>query len=485
LTAAASFTGPRCGLDMWHPTGAPERRLAIGSLAGESDATEGAVDLVLVAPSAEEASSEWVEAAIVQAAELLSADGLLWIMVGRRWRRSAERSVSRCGLTVIDAVLAIPGWRQAEHLVPLSPVALRDAAYRHLGGERLGASMLRWLIALPFVRRLVQRMSPACAYAVARDPGLQAFRWLGELDGTGVATATVSLGTRSDARVAVALRFPPGRAAPDLVVKAALDEAGVKRLTAERAALERLGTTAAGAGTAVPVAGRHRTRDWLLATDLLPGRSAAAILSRAPRRLLPIASAVADWLLRWNAATARRSLASPAPLDRWLLGPLGRLAAAGVAPVPYARALELLASRIEGGQLILAAAHGDLTMANVMAGGPTLAILDWEAAAPAGLPLSDLWYMLADGVARAARVPHAVAVKALAGGSSPAPRALGAVPARHAAALGLTVEEASLAFHSCWLAHADDELRRGVADAPFTAVVRAVAEEPRLWPRYG
>jgi hypothetical protein len=121
-------------------------------------------------------------------------------------------------------------------------------------------------------------------------------------------------------------------------------------------------------------------------------------------------------------------------------------------------------------------------MSNILVAGPAPGILDWESATATGLPLVDLWYALADGVARAGRVTHASAVEALATRTAPAPTALARIPAEHAAALRLSIDETILAFHVCWLGHADDELRRGAKDRQFCGVVRAVAALRLLWP---
>jgi hypothetical protein len=281
--------------------------------------------------------------------------------------------------------------------------------------------------------------------------------------------------------VAVVLRFQRRGHAPDLVVKVALDEAGMYRLQSERAALERLGAGAAGAAAAVPVP-KPSSCPWVLATGVLEGRSAATVLASAPRRLLPIAGGVSDWLLRWNAATASRAAATAELLDQLMIAPVRRLVAAGTATEQYAHAITMLARRVEGHGLVTVAAHNDLTMANVLVGREAPGILDWEAATAAGLPLVDLWYVLADGVARAGSVTRASAVEALVTGRPPAPPALARLPAQHAAALRLTLDETLVAFHACWLGHADDELRRGLADGPFTHVVRVTAARRLLWP---
>jgi hypothetical protein len=483
VTPPATFAGPRGELDMWHPTGAPRRRLALGHYAGESDCEDaGPIDLAIIAPSPLQAGPDWLERAIALAARRLGEGGVLWIIVPRRRRGTAERSLGRCQLVLLDAVLAIPPWPRSAHLVPLAPAAVRDAGPRHLGLPRAVAWSLGSLVGVGAGRRLLARMAPSCALVAAREPWLPMFRWLGDLDGTGVATATVSSGPRRDARVAVALRFRPHRRSPDLVVKTALDQPGVERVQAERAALERFGPTAAAAGAVVPVP-KPCSCPWVLATDPLVGRSGAAVLASAPRRLLPVAGTVADWLARWNAATASRAVASAEVLEELVVGPVRRLVADGAVSAPYAQAMAMLAARLEGRDLVWVAAHSDLTMGNVLATSPAPGIMDWESATAAGLPLVDLWYALADGVACAGRVTHASAVEALVTGTAPAPSTLARIPAQHATALRLTVDETILAFHVCWLGHADDELRRGVSDRQFADVVRAVAARRLLWPQ--
>jgi hypothetical protein len=483
LTAVDVFSGPRAVVDMWHPTGAPQGRLALGELAGPgSGEDDGPIELAIIAPSAAEASREWVTQAIAVSASRLGRHGIAWIVVPRRSRVAAERALRRFDLTLLDAVLAIPRWPRSTDLVPLAPAALRYAATRNLGLSSATSEILAGLVSRTMSKRLVRRLAPSCALVAARAPMLPILGWLGDLDGSDVATATVSSGDRRDARVAIVLRFPPQRRAPDLFVKAALDDAGVARLQAERAALRRLAPTAAGAGAAVPIA-KPCSRPWLLATEPIAGSSAAALLTRAPRRLPPLARTVSAWLLRWNRATAWRTTAAAELLERRVLGPVSRLLADGTASEPYARALAMLAARQQEHGLLVVASHGDLTMANVLLARSSPVILDWESATADGLPLTDLWYAIADGVARAARVTHASAVQALVTGSAPALPALALMPAHHAAALRLSADETILAFHACWLAHADNELRRGSEHRPFTATVRAIVARQLLWPR--
>jgi aminoglycoside phosphotransferase (APT) family kinase protein len=73
-------------------------------------------------------------------------------------------------------------------------------------------------------------------------------------------------------------------------------------------------------------------------------------------------------------------------------------ALAAVLPRGYVSWIRAAAAALEGRQIVLAPAHRDLTMANVLLDGPRLGVLDWEAAREADLPLVDLPYAIVDAV---------------------------------------------------------------------------------------
>jgi hypothetical protein len=290
----------------------------------------------------------------------------------------------------------------------------------------------------------------------------------------------VSVGTRADARVVAAFRFPPDRTAPDLVVKAALDDGGRDRLGRERAALVALGPGAAGAGARVPTL-QPNAPPWALAMDALPGKSAAAILARAPGRLEQIVAAVAAWSTAWSLSTVSPRALTAGVLEETLLAPLAVIDDSGLSFAGYRDRLHRLAGRLEGGRMPLTAAHNDLTMANVLITRRGVGIVDWEAAAPDCLPLVDVWYALVDALARAQRVSHAEALARVLLGTSAAPAELRRAPAALAITLALTDDQALAAFHACWLGHAANEVRRGELRGPFLAVVRAIAGGSIPW----
>jgi hypothetical protein len=380
--------------------------------------------------------------------------------------------------------MTVPAWPQTTHFVPLDRNAMSDACMRHFGLDPRVARLTGALARHRWSRKLLRRTLPGCALLAARRPPPPVLAWLGELDGSSVGTATVSGGPRPEGRVATAFRFPPGVAAPDLVIKAALDPEGRRRLQRERDALGRLARDAAQAGAAVP---RRRSSgvSWALSAEVLRGRPAAAVLARAPDRLEPLAVSVMRWLRTWNRATATTAIASAALLERALLSPVALALEAGAVSPGYVDAVRQLAHDLEGERVVITAAHNDLTMANVLTSREGIGILDWEAAVADGLPMTDLWYALADALSRAGRMTHERAVEALVLGARAIPAVLARAPAEHAAALSLTPEQSLLGFHACWLGHASDELNRGAGDRRFLSVVARVAESRLLWPAAG
>jgi hypothetical protein len=483
VSLAAATTGPQDELDLWHPTGAPMHRLALGGQDPADGGRHGAgIDVAVVAPSPGQIDRAWLEGAIGEATARLARDGLLWVIVPRRWRRTAERTLARRGLAQLEAVLTVPAWPHTAHLIPIAPETLGDAGVRHLGLAPAVARAASVLARTKAGVAVLRRAAPGCALLAARRPPPTALRWLADLNGPAtVATATVATATRDDARVAMALRFADGASKPDLVVKVPLDGPGRARLQREREALEMLGPAAARAGAAIPVP--HPVAvPWLLATGPLAGWPASAVLAGDAGQLARLATAVAEWLRAWGRATASATVATSAILDELLLAPLEQVTSAVPTPPAYAEALHRLAGRLEGHELVLTAAHNDLTMANVLDGEDRIGVVDWEVAVAAGLPLRDLWYSLADALARARGLTHAEAVEALVRRAPETPAALAGAPATLAAELSLGRDQSLLAFHACWLAHAGDELRRGRSDGPFLAVVRQVATARLLWP---
>jgi hypothetical protein len=428
-------------------------------------------DVAIVAPDRAQASRTWLQEAVDLAASSLEADGVLWLILPPRRRRDARRIVRRAGLVPVGTVLMLQEWPRVTQLVSLAPAPVRDAAWRQLGWSSAAAGCAAAAASQRPGRALLRRAAPASALLAALHADVDPLAWLAALDRRAPCAATATIGNRSDSRVAVVMRLPRGKDRPDLAVKVALDDTGIARTERERAALAAFSSAASAAGATVP-APRPGTGPGVLATEALSGRPASYLLARDPDRIDSVATVVAAWLRRWNAATASAQIADMELMKALLLAPLSRLAGAGVATPPHVAAVEALAHRLEGTNVVVTAAHNDLTMTNVLLDADRIGVVDWESATARAAPLADLWYALADAVARSTRGTHSQAVFALAGPDGARPGTPSRLLAQAARALGLTRDQELLSFHACWLHHAGNEVDRGTTDGPFTAVLR-------------
>ena len=477
-----SEPGPVVELDLWCPAGSARGRLALGRAARAIDQGdgEGPVDVVVIAPQPTEASDAWLRAALATAANCMTDDAVAVVIVPRRWRRAAERAIEAANLVLVDAALTVPEWPATQLFVPIATAPLADGG-RYFGLGPLGARVAGAAARLGVMRRLIRRHAPGCALISMQRSASEPFAWFAAIDGTARAVVAVSGPTRRDAPTAVALRYPSTGNGADVAIKVAFDDAGRTRIDQERARLSALGPEAARAGARVPAVDRGAP-SRLLCTSIVPGVSAATVLDRRPSQLARVAHALIRWLANWNRATSITATATEDLLRRLVLDAADRVAANNPRLSEYTRFVGDIAFRLQGQPMVLVAAHNDLTMANVIDGSPQLGILDWEAADPTGLPLTDLWYALTDAVSRGQRITHTEAVEALALGGDPIPSWLSSAPTDLAESLAVPANETLLAFHACWLHHAANELARGDSHGRFLAVVHAVATRRLLWP---
>jgi hypothetical protein len=217
----------------------------------------------------------------------------------------------------------------------------------------------------------------------------------------------------------------------------------------------------------------------LLAQTPLPGERADRRLRGDTSGARELMRRLAGWLARWNASTAQPRQLGADDVEELVLAP-----ARGLAPElgidGYVGRLELLAKRCVGRTVPFVAAHNDLTAANVQLGPDGGGVLDWEAAAPAMLPLGDLTYAIADAAAAVAGyADRAGAYQACfePGGAfwEPARGAIDVAVRAH----GLDDDQRRLCLQACWLHHAANERERDASDPrrPFLAILRRVAAE--------
>jgi hypothetical protein len=466
-------------LELLHPAGRVDRVLVLGDGCpgalippAAHEATAG-VDLVLIAPSAHQVGERgWLERAAGAAAQRLSQDGFAYALVPRGARREARRRLRAAGLELADAIVQLPGGDAPRYLVPLRAEPWRHALTEQIGARPRARLALRAARAVPGGTAALVRALPSVGI-VARHAGAKPLAdWVAGLGGDArpAAHAVVATSWRGPAGATVMRCFEPADSQPWGVAKVGPGSAGEAR------ALEQLGSGAREAGARIPrllAGGRLGDRPVLVET-LVTGSPAARELRRSPGRFAELAGAIADWLERWNRDT-REIRPSGRRLDTELPDLVRELAL----PDAYGAWLAERSRALDAGEPPLVARHNDLTMWNVLVDrGDAIGVLDWAEAEPAGLPLTDFFYAIADAAAACDGYrDRPEAVRACFASDGRLVDLVAPLRERLRTSLGLTAEAAELCFHACWLHHARNEQRSG-EDGPFREIARWLARRP-------
>jgi len=466
-------------LELLHPAGRVSRVLVLGErcpaalMPPRATPAETGVELVLIAPSIAELTRQgWLAQAADRAAGALAEDGVVYAMMPRGARDAARRRLRAAGLVFEPNMVQFPGRDAPRYLVPLDAEVFRHALTRLVGARPRARRALVGLRRLPFGESLLAAALPAVA-VIARHPGAPPLAaWVPERrPELRVVLATSWRGTRGP----IVLHCYAGERAERWAV-AKVGPASAR----EADLLERLGASAGTAGARVPsllASGSAGDQPVLLETPV-GGRPAAELLTRAPDRFAEVTGAVAGWLERWNAATARPTELSLDRLERDLIEPLAELEASLPEAAAYRAWLAERCHALAGAEVPLVAVHADLTMWNVLLdAGVTPGVIDWAEAEEAGLPLTDFFYAVVDAAAACDGYrsrPDALRACFEPGGTRT--EAVGSARARLASSLALTPELIELSFHACWLRHARNEARSpSTADRPFLEIVRRLA----------
>lgn len=449
-------------LELLHPTGAPAGTRVFGTACppelAPSAETGHDADLVVFAPDGRERHAAWSpEAITVAATSVLRPGGVVAAIGGRRTRRALERRLGAHGLVPRFTLAHVPVGG-ATALVSTEGGAVRFAR-DGMGGRwarALSTPLVGPAVAVHGIATLVLTAPETPVAGWLHAGGESAFEglvlrpsWRG-LDGT--ATVTGVAGGR-----------------PVVIGKLGLgtDQTGL----AEIVALRCLGPSARAAGALVPgVLGLATVGDRVAALlRPVPGHVVAA---RAHGRPDPKVAAerVAAWLGRWCSSTTTRASGSPAVAAE-VDAPLAALEPE-LGPA-YVDRVRRLAREARDRDQLLCARHGDLTLWNVTLAGDALGIIDWEGAATAALPLTDLPYLLVDAVAAEHRyVDRVDAYRACFTRTGSCREWADRITRQTAETAGVGLDELELATHACWLGHAADERRRGVVDGPFLGILR-------------
>jgi Phosphotransferase enzyme family len=454
-------------LELLHHTGAPTGLRVLGSGLPEGvrpSREDGRADVVVLAPRGRMETSEASLRAMTKAATGALEDGGL-VVVAAPWRirRRLDPLVREVGLEPLGARLLlmrggalVSAERGAlRHLVALVPTRWRTVTSRlaPLWPPALGAVSRATLTA--YGSRGTSLAGWLRSNRVGPDGGLVIVpSWRGA-DGSAVVTRIGAGGS--------------------LVAKVGLGQETADVGMREARALELLGPSARAAGIHVPevldvveLAGRQA----VILTNV-PGCPAAL----SPGSVCATAESLARWLARWSSETRVDGDASSL-VDAAVLRPLALLESD--LPAAYVELVRRTVAEIGDGRAPVAAVHGDLTLWNVLVTRGKLGVVDWEVATDRSLPLVDLPYLLVDAVTCRDRARDRVAAYEACFGSAGShlawSRRIVDEVARDA---GVAQPWFELAAHACWLGHAADERRRGLADGPFLRVLRMHAQGTR------
>jgi hypothetical protein len=474
-------------LELLHPDGVARRAHVIGSGCPKGLAParlvppEEGLDLVVLAPAAAELTRGWFEGATQSLAGTLDSHGVAYLLVPRNWRLRARRLLSRHGLAVEAFLAHLPDWATSRYLVPLAsgPTSYALSSLIPVRSSRRRVAIAT--LAISGGPALVAHGISAAGLVVRRPGARPLFEWLFELGRSEpCGPAMVTAGADGNAGSFVLHRFSADGARPTAVAKLRASENPGTAPTAEAEILKRLaaGARAAGAETPEPLMVESRNGRSLLLETPVGGRSAAVILGDASRRLADLHERIAQWLQRWNRATAvvrplhEAQLAEDVIAPAELLGPL--------VGEEYVSWLKARSADLVGTAMPFVATHNDLTMSNLfLADSGALAVVDWEAARDGGLPLVDFLYAAADAVAAVHRYDDRLRafVDCFSEGGRHA-GAVGLLNERLAQALELEPSLAELCFHACWVHHAANEQRssRQGDPRPFLEILRWVAK---------
>jgi aminoglycoside phosphotransferase (APT) family kinase protein len=218
------------------------------------------------------------------------------------------------------------------------------------------------------------------------------------IDQVGGRAACLAVSRDPNAKVTVLL-FPPGAARPAYVAKVPTTDVAARSVEREAAQLTEVGARPLGpVGTTIPkvvATVEHLGRPVLVMTAM-PGQSMLAAYHswRHTARREAVAAdfaAAGAWLAGLQSSTAGTGQASLARMLDGVAESVGRRFGGQPGTEDDLAELAGLADRLAGHLVPQPVVHGDFWPGNLLVDqGQVLGVIDWEAARPAGSPVSDL-----------------------------------------------------------------------------------------------
>jgi hypothetical protein len=486
--AARDDVAALSALEQLHPDG----RAAVALVAGSgtvgvalppTHAEADGVDLLIVTPSRSEArTAGWFDEVIAAARPKLAPNAVVYVLADRRGRRRAVAALKRNDLRRVFAVAHVPDRRRTRYLVPLVD-GVAAAGFRSMVAVwPRRRRLLAFLLRVPGLTR-VYELTAADVALVAQPAGARPpFDWLSHLRRAPVQPPVIATNGRDDDQVV--LLAPYGR---EQAFVAKIRNGHAPGLRSEALNLDALGAAVRGGGARMPDLHTIVSLDGrtMLIETVVPGVPVAPLLADNEKAFDRVFAGLVDWLEAWHRTTAAPRRPAAGELDTYVLEP-----ANAVAPLlrdggRYLAFLEERCRAVESLRVPFVAVHNDLTMFNVLLDKTRLGVVDWEAAADRGLPLTDFAYATVDAVAATSRYEDRLrAFRDSFMSASPYSRAIAAAQLRLVSELEIAPEVAELSLHACWLRHAANAQQRTAAtrDGSFVDIVAELAASVAVWP---
>ena len=477
-------------LELLHPDGSVSTSWVVGNKCPEGLLPQAPiepvarVDLFILAPSAEECSSAgWLERVVESLSQRLSDDGLGYVLAPFRWRHKIISLLRRAGLEIGPSFWHFPDWASSHYLVPLQRGPAQFAVESIIPAPSWKRTLARQMLRHSGTRRFLSIFWHSAGISVRRPGARTLFHWLFQRTRTEFSseTAIVRRSWRAPRGANLLYCFTDGGLRPSALTKITFVENFSAYPDQEADALENLGPGARSAGAQIPRVLRQEQNGpySCLSLSFLPGQPASDLLDTNPDLLAPILTKIVHWLEQWYLGTGVIRRLEKEQLEQALLAPLELLAAHLQNAEEYR---DWLVDRIRstlGTPMPFAAAHNDLTMANILLDEQErLGVVDWETALARSWPLVDFYYTVTDAVRIAQKRnswPEAFEACYQPGGLYTPQVAGWEEQLRLATELPPALAE--ICFHACWLHHASNEHRvsQPGAPRPFLQIVQWLA----------
>lgn len=478
-------------LELLHPDGIARRVHVIGSgcpnilLPPAQHHAAHHCDLIVLAPSISEYTRpDWLEQAGRLLVEKLDRDGLVYVVIPSRRRRTVVRMLRRYGLLVKMIMGHLPDAQMVRHLVSLDPAPTEYVLTKLTPMRPWKQHLVRLGLRLPGSHKLLACTLPMIGIVGGWPESRPVFNWLFQTQQhtSPHGTAAISISRHGSQSTAILHGFSEHSPWPSIVVKLALTQASATARIAEAAQMHQLRSVAEQSGAHIPEATltSHATNYPLIVQLPVPGQTAATLLTARPHRLQELVERIAAWLERWGCATRITRILPADWLEREILTPAALLAPLHPYGTVYQHWLHMRCLSIQGVPIPLVAAHNDLTMWNVLFDTHgNLGIVDWEVSRSEFFPLADFYYSAVDAVFATGHYPDRLsAFNACFMAQGTYSRLIASIQKHLATAIGIDATFGELCFHACWLHHAVNEhLSHHLgASRPFLAIIQQLAQ---------